>query len=101
MRREPTDAERVMWRMLRSRQFEDLKFRRQLPLGDYIVDFACLSPRIVIECDGGQHAESGYDAMRDAWLQARGFKVLRFWNGDILQEPEGVLTMILEAIARR
>jgi very-short-patch-repair endonuclease len=98
MRHEPTDAEQAMWRMLRSRQFEGFKFRRQLPLGGYIVDFVCLPLRLIIECDGGQHAASDYDAARDAWLRAQGFEVLRFWNNDILPEPDGVLTMILEVL---
>ncbi len=70
MRHDPTDAERRMWSMLRSRQFGGLKFRRQFPLGSYIVDFACLDPRIIVECDGGQHANSGYDEAHDAWLKA-------------------------------
>lgn len=100
MRREPTDAERRMWRMLRSRQFAELKFRRQLPLGNYIVDFACLDPRIILECDGGQHDDSRYDDIRDTWLKTQGFRVLRFWNTDILREPEHVEHMLLLAIGR-
>ena len=101
MRREPTDAERVMWRVLRGRQLAHLKFRRQLPLGPYIADFACLDPRVIVECDGGQHAESRYDEVRDAWLKAQGFRVLRFWNTDVLREPEGVAEMLLEALGKR
>ena len=90
-----------MWRMLRSRQFDGLKFRRQVPIGDYIVDFVCLNPRVIVECDGGQHADSRYDDVRDAWLKAQSFRVLRFWNTDILQEPDGVAEVLLAALGRR
>ncbi len=95
MRKEATDAERVMWRMLRSRQFTGLKFRRQLPIGAYIADFACLNPRVIIECDGGQHVENAYDDERDAWLKAQGFRVFRFWNNHVLRETDGVAHVLL------
>ncbi|WP_254601155.1 endonuclease domain-containing protein [Caulobacter sp. S45] len=101
MRREPTDAERVLWRMLRSRQFEGCKVRRQVPLGRYIVDFVCLDPRVVVECDGGQHADSGYDAVRDAWLRGQGFKVVRLWNTEVRREPEHVEHVLRQAFGRR
>jgi very-short-patch-repair endonuclease len=101
MRREPTDAERVMWRMLRARGFDGLKFRRQVPLGVYIADFACFDPRVIIECDGGQHADCRYDEARDAWFRAQGFRVMRFWNNHVLYEPEGVEIALLAAIGRR
>ena len=101
MRRELTDAERRMWRTLRSRQFADLKFRRQLPIGNYIVDFACLNPRLIVECDGGQHADNRYDDERDAWLTSQGFRILRFWNTDILREPEHVEHTLMAAIDQR
>jgi very-short-patch-repair endonuclease len=101
MRREPTEAERVMWRLLRSRQFEGLKFRRQVPIGCYIADFVCLSPRLIIECDGGQHADSAYDAERNAWFEAQGFRVLRFWNDAVVSETDGVVEMLLAALGRR
>ena len=97
MRREPTGAERV----LRSRQFEGCKVRRQIPIGRYIVDFVCLYPRVVVECDGGQHADSGYDAVRDAWLRGRGFKVVRLWNTEVLPEPEHVEHVLRQAFGRR
>ena len=90
-----------MWRLLRGRQLAGLKFRRQLTLGDYIVDFACLDPRIVVECDGGQHADSHYDEVRDAWLKAQGFRVLRFWNTDILHEAEHVEHVLMAEVGPR
>jgi very-short-patch-repair endonuclease len=92
-----TDAERVLWRVLRSRQF-GVRFRRQAPIGAYIVDFACLERKLVIEVDGGQHAESERDRDRDLWLQDRGFRVLRFWNHEVLTNAAGVASVILEAL---
>jgi len=100
MRKEPTPAERILWRLLRGRQLDGIKFRRQVPIGDYIVDFACKSPQIVIECDGGQHADNAYDLERDAWLAATGFRVFRFWNGEVIDNPEGVLSLILQRLGR-
>ncbi|PKU25018.1 endonuclease domain-containing protein [Telmatospirillum siberiense] len=98
LRRDATDAEMAMWRMLRASQLAGAKFRRQRPLGPYIVDFISFSHRLVIECDGGQHAGSSDDAKRDAWLACQGFRILRFWNHDILTNPEGILTTILAAL---
>jgi very-short-patch-repair endonuclease len=101
MRHEPTEAERVMWNQLRSRRFEGLKFRRQFPIGRYIADFVCFSPRVVIECDGGQHADNTYDAERDAWFEAQGFRVLRFWNDAVVNETDGVVDTLLATLGRR
>ena len=100
MRREPTPAERVLWRVLHDRKLAGLKFRRQVQLGRYIVDFACFSPRVVIECDGGQHADNPYDEARDAWLRSQGFKVLRFWNNDIVERASDVADSILREVGR-
>ena len=100
MRRDGTDAERRMWRVLRGCGLEGLKFRRQVPLGNYIADFACFNPKVIIEVDGSQHADSTYDAERDAWFRAQGFRVLRFWNNDVLQETEGVADAIIAALRR-
>ena len=100
MRHDPTNAERALWRILRSRQFAGAKFRRQLPLGPYIADFVCLAPRLIVECDGGQHADNPYDEARDAWLTVQGFRILRFWNTDILREPESVEHALLAALGR-
>ena len=89
-----TDAERKLWRVLRDRQIAGAKFRRQVPIGSYIADFLCYEARLVIEVDGGQHAESASDKVRDGWLQANGFRVLRFWNNEVLSSLEGVLASI-------
>jgi len=92
MRRSPTDAETRLWNQLRRRQVAGVRFRRQVPLGPFIVDFMCPSHRLIIEVDGGQHAErAGYDQERTVWLEARGFTVLRFWNNDVLGATEGVV----------
>jgi very-short-patch-repair endonuclease len=97
MRREPTDAEARLWAMLRGQRLGGLKFKRQEQLGDYIVDFVCFGSRMIVEADGSQHAHSAGDAVRDEWLTGQGFRVLRFWNNDILENPEGVARMILDA----
>ena len=97
MRREPTEAERLLWgRMRRWRHELGLHVRRQVPIGPYIADFAILRHRLLIEVDGGQHAE-GADADRDAWLEAQGHRVLRFWNHEVLGNADGVLETILAA----
>ena len=101
MRREPTEAEAKLWSMLRAGRLGGLKFKRQEQLGDYIVDFVCFGSRLIIEADGSQHAENASDAARDAWLQAQGFRVTRFWNNDILENPEGVASVILDAAQPR
>jgi len=91
LRRNMTDAERLLWRHLRLKQMGEFKFRRQHPVGRYILDFACLEAGVAIELDGGQHLEQeGYDAERDAWLVRHGFRVLRFWNHEVIQETENV-----------
>ncbi len=95
MRRDATDAERVLWQRLRANRLADGKFRRQQPIGPYIVDFVCLAARLVIEVDGGQHLGSTSDAERDVWLREQGFTVLRFWNDDVLARTESVLEEIL------
>ena len=103
LRRHATDAEMALWRRLRGRQVAGVKFRRQVPIGRYIADFASHHPRIVIELDGGQHADPEHrsrDAARDRWLRAQGFDVLRFWDSDVLADPEAVLSAILSALER-
>jgi very-short-patch-repair endonuclease len=99
LRRDLTDAERKLWSVLRNRQLEGAKFRRQQPIGPFIVDFVCQEGRLIIEADGGQHAENGADARRTAFLQSRGYRVLRFWNNDILRNLDGVAHVIAEALA--
>jgi very-short-patch-repair endonuclease len=101
LRKNPTEAERHLWRHLRLRQFEGYKFRRQQPLGPYIVDFVCLEKKIVIEVDGGQHStQVQYDEDRSAWLAAQGFHVLRFWNNEVLREIDMVKEVIWEALMK-
>src|SRR5215469_742316 len=91
LRRDMTEAEKVVWRMLRSRQLAGFKFRRQESIGRYIVDFVCFSHRVVIEIDGGQHAvDVERDEVRTRFLQRHGFRGLRFWNNDVLENREGV-----------
>ncbi len=94
MRSHPTDAEQRMWYLLRNRRLSGLKFRRQVPIGPYIVDFVSYPGRLVVELDGSQHAESKRDHIRDTRLQERGFEVLRFWNTDVLMRSADVLETI-------
>jgi very-short-patch-repair endonuclease len=95
LRRRSTEAEKALWRRLRNRQLDGFKFRRQQIIGAYIVDFVSLEDKFVIEVDGGQHAwEKDKDRERDGWLQEQGFRVLRFWNNDVLENLEGVLERI-------
>ncbi|MDF1601576.1 endonuclease domain-containing protein [Mesorhizobium sp. YIM 152430] len=95
MRREPTEAENRLWHELRGRRLDRIKFRRQVPVGRYVVDFVCLEAMLVVELDGSQHAESAHDMVRDAELKARGFRVLRFWNDDVLKDMNGVCDTII------
>jgi very-short-patch-repair endonuclease len=99
LRNNPTDAERLLWSQLRLWQLGGYKFRRQQPLGRYIVDFVCLEKRVVIEVDGGQHAQQAADdEERDAWLRHEGFLVLRFWNHEVLKNCNAVKEVILGAL---
>ena len=98
MRSEPTDAERALWQLLRAKHFVGYKFKRQVPIDRYIVDFICFANRLIIEADGSQHSESQYDADRDAYLTGQGFRVLRFWNNEILTNTEGVSEVIWAAL---
>jgi len=100
LRSNMTDAERALWQVLRGRNLEGARFRRQVPIGPYVADFASFEPRLVIECDGGQHGTER-DASRDAYLKAQGFDVVRLWNHEVLQQPEGAWAAIsakLEAL---
>jgi formamidopyrimidine-DNA glycosylase len=99
LREATTDAEKKLWRRIRSRQLLGTKFRRQHPIGDYIVDFYCDEARLAIELDGGQHASSSdYDSARTEELERRGIRVLRFWNNEVLRNLDGVLLRIAEAV---
>ena len=95
LRRTMTDAEQKLWYHLRAHRFMGRKFKRQKPLGRYVVDFVCLEEKLIIELDGGQHAENvEYDHDRDAWLRSQGYTVLRFWNNQLMSETESVLEQI-------
>lgn len=99
LRKNPTDAERLLWQKLRFWQVDGRKFRRQQPLGGYIVDFVCLERRLIVELDGGQHADrNAYDKKRDDWLRNQGFVILRFWNHDVLNNIDGVVKQILDTL---
>jgi very-short-patch-repair endonuclease len=101
LRKKSTDAERLLWKNLRRRQLCAYKFRRQQPIGAYIVDFVCLEKKLIIELDGGQHTEQvEYDEKRSAWLRELGYRVLRYWNHDVLKSPDIVLVNILEEIEK-
>jgi very-short-patch-repair endonuclease len=91
MRGAPTDAEIAMWRLLRDRRFSGLKFRRQVPFHNFILDFVSFEQRVVIEVHGSQHMSSSSDAVRNAALAQEGFRVLRYWNNDVLEQPNAVL----------
>jgi very-short-patch-repair endonuclease len=102
LRRERTEAEEKLWERLRARRFFNTKWRTQTPIGRYHPDFCCPAAKLIVELDGGQHAETRratYDAERTAFLEASGYRVLRFWNADILSNMEGVLSAILGALS--
>ena len=99
LRREMTDAERRLWSALRNRQVDGAKFRRQQPIGPFIVDFVCHERRLIIEADGGQYAENGRDGSRTAFLESKGYRVLRFWNDDVLTNVDGVAGVIAAALS--
>ncbi len=94
LRQNPTEAEARLWSRLRSRRLNNYKFRRQVPIGPYIVDFLCVEQRLIVEADGSQHRKD-IDAPRTAFLETQGHRVIRFWNQDILARTEDVLATIL------
>jgi len=96
LRLTPTDAEIRVWSRLRRKQLEGFRFRRQHPLGPYVVDFLCAEAKLVVEVDGGQHADDRQ--ARTFWLEARGYRVIRFWNNDVLANTDGVLRMVRNAL---
>jgi very-short-patch-repair endonuclease len=99
MRANPTEAERRLWSILRAKRLSGFKFRRQQIIEPYIVDFACFAERLIIEADGSQHADNKDDARRDAYLRAEGFRVLRFWNNQVVGESEAVAAAIFAALS--
>jgi very-short-patch-repair endonuclease len=98
LRQDATDAERRLWSALRDRRLSGYRFRRQYPIGLFIVDFACTRHRLIVEADGGQHADSDADRHRTACLEREGWRVLRFWNNDILANTNGVIEVILREL---
>ena len=99
LRAEMTLAEQKLWQALRGKQVEDYRFRRQHPIGSYIADFACLEKMLILELDGGQHQEQmEYDERRTLFMQQQGWKVLRFWNNDVMENLEGVLAKVVESL---
>ena len=101
LRRDQTDVERTLWNALRNRRLGKFKFRRQQPIGSYIVDFLCCEARLVVELDGDQHAlpeNLEKDRMRTAFLEASGYRVLRFWNLDLIENFDGVIDRIFSEV---
>jgi len=99
LRKNMTEAERLLWRQLRLRQFGGHKFCRQQPIGRYIADFVCLEKKLIVEVDGGHHSEQvAYDQERDAWLEKQGFLILRFWDNEVLKQIESVKEVIMKAL---
>ena len=99
-----TDPEAVLWNAIRAKRLMGLKFRRQVPIGPFIVDFMCPAVNLIIELDGSQHGENEakrYDADRTEWLQSKGYRVVRFWNDDVLTDLDGVCTHIVAAVQTR
>jgi len=95
-----SDAEYVLWFHLRRRRFQGLKFRRQHPMGPYIVDFCCVDKKLIVEVDGSQHLENvDYDLQRTTFLERNGYRVIRFWNHEVLTEMEGVLEKLAQFLA--
>ena len=99
LRRHSTKAESALWKHLRARQLDGHKFRRQVPLGQYVVDFVCFERRLIVELDGGHHqTQAAYDNERTEWLESQGYRLLRFWNNEVLGQTDGVAQVILEAL---
>jgi len=99
LRRSSTEAERKLWSILRARRLSGYKFRRQFWIGPYIVDFICVERSLIVEVDGGQHADNGpYDESRTAWLNEQGYRVLRFWNNEVLSNLDGVARLLLKEL---
>lgn len=101
LRERQTDAERDFWFAVRDRRLAGFKFRRQVPIGPWIVDFLCVECGVIVEIDGGQHSESRSDAARDAALEEQGYRVVRFWNHDVRDNLDGVLERLAEILAER
>jgi very-short-patch-repair endonuclease len=102
LRKNSTDAEKHLWIHIRNRQLEGWKFKRQVPIGQYIADFVCFELKLIIEIDGGQHAvQVDYDLRRTEFLQSKGYRVVRFWNNEVLGNIEGVLEALIPTFSQR
>lgn len=101
MRADATKTENMLWQAIRNRQLEGLKFKRQVPLDGYILDFVCFEARLILEVDGGQHSESERDTVRNAHFAAQGFRTLRFWNDEVEHNVDGVCATILAETGRQ
>ena len=102
LRREMTDVEKILWYHLRNRRLGGFKFRRQYPMGSYVVDFICVECKLIVELDGGQHAEQTiYDSKRTAWIEKQGYKVIRFWNNEVTRQKDAVLERIARELHER
>jgi very-short-patch-repair endonuclease len=97
LRKTPTEAEKRLWAQLRAKQLDGHRFRRQHPIGPYVVDFFCPKAKLIVEVDGGQHSEDG-DRERTRWIESHGYRVIRFWNNDVTNNIEGVLLRIIETL---
>jgi very-short-patch-repair endonuclease len=100
MRADATKSENLLWQALRNKQLEGLKFKRQAPLGGYILDFVCFEARLIVEVDGGQHSGSERDLERDGYFESQGFRTLRFWNDEIVENLDGVCLKIMREAGR-
>ena len=99
LRRDATDAERLFWSHVRDRKVEGAKFRRQWPIGKFVADFCCVEEMLVVEIDGGQHVESKQDDERTKILKGKGYRVIRFWNNEVLENIEGVIETLKAELA--
>lgn len=102
LRKSQTDAEKILWRHLRNRNLQGYKFRRQYPIGNYIIDFACISLKLAIEIDGSQHLQNQeYDSRRTRYLNRQGFEVIRFWNNDVFNDIDSILEALTLTLSHR
>ena len=101
LRSNMTPHEQILWQYLRAGRLAGYKFKRQQPIGRYIVDFVCFEAKLVVELDGSQHMDATQDKIRDAWLSNEGYKVMRFWNNELSENLEGLLQLVLQALNLR
>ncbi|MFP6733295.1 MAG: DUF559 domain-containing protein, partial [Rhodospirillales bacterium] len=102
LRKNPTEPEKRFWNRVRAQQLDGFRFRRQAPIGDYVVDFYCPEAKLIVELDGGQYdGRAGEDAVRTAWLEGKGFRVVRFWNNQVFENMNGVLESLRGALRKR